>query len=84
MLDLLPLYFFRIYFIQVSHCYPTDLAFFPQQLVSTLETYGTVLEPDIRSVSFAFLAFIFNKSFYVNIVNGNGMFFFRKCVYVSL
>lgn len=40
-----------IFLAQISHCYPNELSNYPQQLMTTLEKFSTVLEPNIRMVS---------------------------------
>ena len=41
-----------LFSLQISQCYPKELEEFPQQLIDLLQRHSTVLDPEMRMVTF--------------------------------
>ncbi|XP_033227389.1 protein SDA1 homolog [Belonocnema kinseyi] len=50
-----------MFLAQVAHCYPDELATFPQELIETLEKHNTVLHSDMRMTFCKALILLRNK-----------------------
>ncbi|KAF4526969.1 hypothetical protein B566_EDAN015795 [Ephemera danica] len=37
-----------MFLAQISHCYPEDLATFPQEIIEVLQSHSTILDPNMR------------------------------------
>jgi protein SDA1 len=51
-----------LFLANISHCYPTELTQFPQQIIDILKKYSNVLNPEVRLACVRALLLIRNKN----------------------